>query len=283
MDPLLHEWLNLAVRWAHVLFGIAWIGASLYFMWLDAALEKPDPPQEGVAGELWSVHGGGFYHSRKFAVAPPKLPARLHWFKWEAGFTLITGLVLLALVFHVGMGGALYSDPRLAALGAVGGLLAFAVLLAVAWAVYDRLYRSEFARERPAAAAAVGAALLALSMWLLCRVMQPQAAYVHVGALVGAIMVANVFMVIIPGQRLMVEALAAGRAPDPERGRQGKIRSTHNSYLTLPVVFTMLSKNFSSTWGSEFNWIILAGVFAVGALVRHWFILHDRGRTSEGG
>jgi uncharacterized membrane protein len=282
MDPLVHEWLNLAIRWAHVMFGIALIGSSLYFMWLDASLEPPDPPRAGVAGEAWSVHGGGFYRVEKFGVAPPALPRRLHWFKWEAGMTFVTGALLLLLVFHYGMGGDVFVEPRLAALGGAGATAFFAALVCLSWLLYDALFRSALGRARPLHAAAIGFAALVVVIWALCRVMQPQAAFVHVGALIGTLMVANVWMIIIPNQRAMVEAVTAGRAPDADRGLQGKIRSTHNSYLTLPVVFMMLSKNFSSTWGSAHAWAILTGLIVIGAIVRHWFLLHDKGRTEEG-
>jgi uncharacterized membrane protein len=270
------------IRWAHVMFGIAWIGASLYFMWLDASLEPPDPPRQGVAGEVWSVHGGGFYRVEKFGVAPPALPPRLHWFKWEAGMTFLTGAALLVLVFYVGMGESVFVDPAFARLGGFGAGLLFAVLIAVAWLLYDALFKSRLGRERPLHAAAIGFAALVVAIWWLCKVMQPQAAFVHVGALIGTLMVANVWMIIIPNQRALVEAVKSGRAPDADRGLQGKIRSTHNSYLTLPVVMMMLSKNFSSTWGSEFNWVILTGLIVIGAVVRHWFLLLDKGRLREG-
>lgn len=282
MDPLIHEWLNLIVRWAHVMFAVAWIGASLYFMWLDASLEPPDPPRKGVAGELWSVHGGGFYRVEKYGVAPETLPARLHWFKWEAGMTWITGALLLILVFYMGMGGDVFTAPSLAKYGGLGAGLGFAALVAVCWAIYDAAFKSSFGRANPLQATAIGFVVLIAVVWALCQVMQPQVAYVHVGALIGSLMVANVWMIIIPNQRRMVEALREGRAPDADRGLQGKIRSTHNSYLTLPVVFMMLSKNFSSTWGSTWNWLILAGIVVVGALVRHWFLLVDKGKAREG-
>lgn len=282
MDPLVHEWLNLIVRWAHVLFAIAWIGSSFYFMWLDAALEPPDPPRPGVAGELWSVHGGGFYRVEKFGVAPPALPRRLHWFKWEAGLTFLSGALMLILVFYVGMGGDVFVEPALARFGGFGAALGFAALIGAAWLLYDRLFMSSFGRAAPLQATGIGFVGLVAVIWLLCSVMQPQIAYVHIGGLIGALMVANVWMIIIPNQTIMVADVKAGRAPDPERGLQGKIRSTHNSYLTLPVVFTMLSKNFSSTWGSRHSWLILTGIIVVGALVRHWFILHDKWRTQDG-
>ena len=282
MDPLVHEWLNLIIRWAHVMFGIAWIGASLYFMWLDASLEPPDPPRQGVAGEVWSVHGGGFYRVEKFGVAPPALPRRLHWFKWEAGMTFITGALLLTLVFYVGMGGDVFVHPAFSGFGGLGAGLLFAALVAIAWALYDALFKSALGRTRPLHAAAIGFVALVAAIWGLCAVMQPQAAFVHAGALIGTLMVANVWMIIIPNQRALVEAVREGRAPDAERGLQGKIRSTHNSYLTLPVVLMMLSKNFSSTWGSEYNWVILTGVIVIGAIVRHWFLLLDKGRLQDG-
>jgi uncharacterized membrane protein len=196
--------------------------------------------------------------------------------------TFITGALLLTLVFYVGMGGDVFVHPAFAGFGGLGAGLLFAALVAVAWALYDALFKSALGRARPLHAAGIGFVALVAVIWGLCAIMQPQAAFVHVGALIGTLMVANVWMIIIPNQRALVEAVREGRAPDAERGLQGKIRSTHNSYLTLPVVLMMLSKNFSSTWGSEYNWVILTGLIVIGAIVRHWFLLLDKGRLRDG-
>ena len=272
MDPLVHEWLNLIVRWVHVITAIAWIGSSFYFNWLDQHLVAPSPPRPGVAGEVWSVHGGGFYRAEKYALQPPGgLPPTLHWFKWEAAFTWISGALLLTLVYYVGEGGE-----------ALARAAKFVALLAVGWFAYDRLFKSGFGRTQPVAAAAIGYLALVAITWWVCREMPGHMGYIHVGALVGTIMVANVWMIIIPAQRNLVEAASRGATGDADFAAQAKLRSLHNNYLTLPVVFIMISKNFASTFASERSWLLLAGLFLVGAAIRHWFNLRNQGRLAEG-
>ena len=269
-------WSQLVARWAHVITGIAWIGTSFYFNWLNSRLHAPVTAEPGVGGELWSVHGGGFYRVVKYTVAPARLPSTLHWFKWEAYATWWTGFLLLWLVYYFGARAYLV-DPavaRLSILRAVGIGLA---TLAGAWLVYDLLCRSPLGR-RPLALAVVIAALVVGLAFVLSRTLAARAAYLHVGAALGTIMAANVWRVIIPAQREMVDALATGSEPDAARGKQAALRSLHNNYFTLPVVFVMISGHFPVTYGSPWSWAVLAGLFFIGVTTRHWFNLRNQGR-----
>ena len=275
MDALVGEWLNLVIRWAHVIFGIAWIGSSFYFNWLDSKLRPPSPARGKVEGEAWLVHSGGFYRVEKIDVAPEEIPAELHWFKWEAAFTWISGFVLLILLYHLGQGAFLQEAPEgFSDLLGIGALLA---LLAVTWAIYDLIWKSKLGDNARLAGSLLFVLLVVLS-WGLAQCMTGQAAYLHVGAVLGTIMTANVWMRIIPAQRALVAAAKAGTRPEARLGKEAKKRSLHNNYLTLPVVFIMLSTHFSSTWGSEWNWALLAALMLVGAAVRHAFNLRNRGR-----
>ncbi|MSQ55750.1 MAG: hypothetical protein EXR31_10330 [Betaproteobacteria bacterium] len=281
METYLLDWASLLLRWAHAIVGIAWIGASLYFIWLDDSLDAPTRSgarEEGVAGELWAVHGGGFYRAEKFAVAPGAVPQRLHWFKWEAYWTWFTGIALLALIYYGGAGSYLI-DPAvrpLSNLEAIGAGLAWLIggLL-----VYEGLCRSPLGRN-DAALAAVLLVLLAFAAWALTRTFSGRGAFIHYGALIGTIMVGNVAHVIIPGQRRMIEAMRAGRAPDPADGRAGKQRSVHNTYLTLPVVFVMVSNHYAMTFGAAWNWLVLVAFTVAGALIRVWFVRRHKGKAS---
>ena len=272
------SWLNLALRWGHVITGIAWIGTSFYFNWLNSRIAPPTGRSEpGVAGELWSVHGGGFYRFVKYAVAPAQLPATLHWFKWEAYATWLTGLSLLALIYYLQAGAFLVAPGSALAPVVVIGI--GAGTLVISWLVYDGLCRSPLGR-RPVLLTTLGFALMTALAWALTRMMSPRAAYLHVGAAIGTIMAANVLMVIIPSQQAMVAALARGQPPDALRGKQAALRSLHNNYLTLPVLFIMVSNHYPVTYGSWLNWAILAGLSVVGALTRHWFNLRNQGRRA---
>ena len=280
MTAHLEQWLNLGLRWAHVITGIAWIGTSFYFNWLNSRLAPPPPDRRepGVAGELWSVHGGGFYRVVKYTVAPRELPRTLHWFKWEAYATWLTGFALLVLIYYFGAASFLV-QPETAALGPRAAIAVGVGSLVAAWLVYDALCRSPLA-ARPVA---LGATLFVLGTalaWALAQPLSPRAAYLHVGAAIGTIMAANVLTVIIPAQRDMVAALIAGRTPDATRGQQAALRSLHNNYLTLPVLFVMVSSHYPATYGHKLNWAILAGLAVIGVATRHWFNLRNQGRKS---
>jgi len=279
----LGEWLNLTLRWIHVITGVAWIGTSFYFNWLNSRIAPPPPEraEPGVAGELWSVHGGGFYRVVKYSVAPAHLPATLHWFKWEAYATWLSGLVLLVLVYYLGAAAYLV-DPQVARLGGgTGPAIAVGLgSLAVAWLVYDTLCRSRLGKA-PLALGAVLFALATALAWGLAQLLASRAAYIHVGAALGTIMAANVFRVIIPSQRDMVAAMAQGRAPDAALGTQAALRSLHNNYFTLPVLFIMVSSHYPATYGHPRNWLILAVLALVGVATRHWFNLRNQGRPNR--
>src|SRR5215210_762025 len=258
--PYVLDWLNLLVRWAHVIVGIAWIGASLYFIWLDNSLE-PSKKSE-LAGELWAIHGGGFYHINKYKLAPTEVPARLHWFKWEAYWTFITGFALLVLLYYVSAEVYLI-DPAVMPLSKPA-----AIGIGLAWliggmVVYEGLCRSPLAKN-DSLLAVVLFVLLGLAAWGLTQTFSGRGAFIHYGALIGTIMVANVAHIIIPGQRRMVAAVTAGRAADPKDAAAGKQRSVHNTYFTLPVVFVMISNHYAMTW----SWLVLVGMTLGGALIR---------------
>jgi uncharacterized membrane protein len=282
MEAYLLDWLSLLGRWAHIIVGIAWIGASFYFVWLDNHLVQPadaQAAQRGVAGELWAVHGGGFYHSQKYRLAPPQLPAHLHWFYWEAYSTWLSGFFLLCLLYY-GAPALYLIDPSVLALAPWQAVAIGLATLAGGWLVYDGLCRSPLGGS-DRALAAVLALLLCAAAWGLCSVFSGRGAYLHFGALLGTMMVANVFFVIIPGQRRSVAAMREGREPDPRDGIRGKQRSVHNTYFTLPVLFTMISNHYASTWGSPHRLAALIGLTFAGAAIRAWFVLrhkaHERG------
>jgi uncharacterized membrane protein len=275
------EWLNLLVRWLHVIAGVAWIGASFYFIWLDDHLRAPaDPADEarGVGGEVWSVHGGGFYHAQKYRVAPQVLPSPLHWFKWEAYTTWWSGILLTALIYWYGAGIYLI-DPAVADLSQAEAVTIAVGFIAGGWIVYDLLCKSPLAGD----ARVFGLVLLggcSLLAWALCQLFSGRGAFIHFGAVLGTIMVANVFFVIIPGQKKMVAAAERGETPDPQYGIRGKQRSVHNTYFTLPVLFVMTSNHFALVYGHEFNWLILIGISLAGALIRIWFVARHKGKAS---
>lgn len=276
MGVHLAEWLNLALRWLHLTVGIAWIGSSFYFVWLDNHLTKP---AEGEAsGELWSVHGGGFYHNQKYQVAPAKMPDHLHWFKWEAYSTWLSGFSLLVLVYYVGAESFLI-DPAKAPLSPAAGIAIGLAALVLGWLVYDGLCRS------PAGAnnLTLGIFWFAMLVWAayaLDQLFNARAAYLHIGAILGTAMVGNVFLVIIPNQRKVVADLIAGRTPDPRLGAAAKQRSLHNNYMTLPVLFIMISHHYPMTYGAERPWLVLALLGLTGVAIRHVFNLRGRGRTT---
>jgi uncharacterized membrane protein len=280
MEAYFIDWLNLLGRWVHLVTGIAWIGSSFYFIWLDNHLEAPKDPADdakGVGGELWSVHGGGFYHAQKYRVAPATLPATLHWFKWEAYSTWISGMFLLALIYWYGASIYLV-DPAVMALTPAAAVGIGAGVLLIGWLVYDGLCRSPLGRS-DGLLGAVLFALVAFLAWGLCQLFSGRGAYIHYGAVLGSIMVANVFFVIIPGQKRMVAAAEKGEAPDPADGIRAKQRSVHNTYFTLPVLFVMTSNHFAQTFNHPYNWAILMGLSLAGALIRVWFVARHKGRA----
>ena len=281
VDAYIVDWLSLLVRWLHVITGIAWIGSSFYFIWLDDHLELPREPADtnkGVGGELWSVHGGGFYHAQKYKLAPRRLPEHLHWFKWEADTTWLSGIILTALVYWYGAEVYLIdrSVADLAPPIAVGVAISFII---GGWFIYDLLCKSPLARDTRIFAGTL-LFLSALLAWGLCELFGGRGAYIHFGAVLGTIMVANVFFVIIPGQKKMVAAAARGEAPDPVHGLRGKQRSVHNTYFTLPVLFVMTINHYSMVYGHRYNWLILTGIALAGALIRIYFVERHKGRAS---
>ena len=272
------DWLNLVLRWSHMIVGIAWVGASFYFIWLDNHLHVPLDPADaakGIGGEVWAVHGGGFYTAKKFTVAPARLPPELHWFKWEAYTTLITGFFLLCLVYYYGAEITLI-DPSVMALSKPEAIGLGIGSLVVGWLVYDGLCRSAFGNDD----AVLGGLLFlfcAAAAWALCQVFSGRGAYIHFGAMLGTIMALNVYFVIIPGQRELVKAKEEGRTPDPKFGLTGRQRSVHNTYFTLPVLFTMISNHYAGLYGHEWNWVLLLMVSVAGALIRVWFVQRHKG------
>ena len=269
------DWVNLALRWAHVIVGIAWIGASLYFIWLDDHLQPSGDAR--VAGELWAIHGGGFYRAEKFRLAPARMPATLHWFKWEAYWTWFTGMALLGLMYYAHA--ELYLvDPQVMPLSTSWAIATGLAFIIGGYSIYEGLCRSPFAKNDYILSASL-LLLLALAAWGLTRVFGGRGAFMHYGAILGTIMVANVAHVIIPGQRRMVEAMQAGLEPDPRDGLMGKQRSVHNTYFTLPVVFTMISGHYAAVFGARSAWLVLVAMTIAGALVRVWFVMRHKGRA----
>lgn len=271
-------WINLAVRWLHFITGIAWIGSSFYFVWLDNHLEEPKEKKKGMSGELWSVHGGGFYHKQKYAVAPEQMPDNLHWFKWEAYFTWMSGFALLAIIYYLGADLFLIDRAKmdLSQWQAIGISLAF---LVGGWGFYDTLCRSPIGADNRLTGIIWFASLVAAA-YALTHIFSDRAAFIHIGAIVGTAMAANVFMVIIPNQKKVVAALTAGEEPDPKLGKIGKQRSLHNNYMTLPVLFLMVSNHYPMTFSNPYNWVVIAGLGLVGVMVRHFFNLRHKGKTS---
>jgi len=273
----LRDLADLVLRLLHVVAGIAWIGASFYFIRLDLGLAPPKDPadaERGVAGEYWGVHGGGFYHSQKYKVAPPKLPEHLHWFKWEAYTTWLSGFALLVVLYWLDADTRLV-DPSVADLSAWQAVAISAAGLALAWLAYDAACR--FLRDDRLVAVAV-AVLVTLSAFAAGELFAARASFLQVGAMLGTIMAANVFFVIIPAHWELVRAKQQGREPDPAPGLRAKQRSVHNNYLTLPVVFTMLAGHFPLAFGSGHAWLVLLAIFAIVAAIRHFFNRWHTGR-----
>src|SRR3954468_14344039 len=272
----LSEWLNLAIRWLHLTAGIPCIASSFYFVWLDNHLKAP---AEGEAsGELWSVHGGGFYHNRKYQVAPGAMPDQLHWFKWEAYFTWLSGFSRMLLIYYVGAQSFLI-DPAKAALAPAAAIGIGLAAQAFGWLAYDLLCRSPI-RSSNSVLGIWWFIILLFAAVALDALFNARAAYLHVGAMIGTVMVANVFFIIIPNQRKVVADLIAGRTPDPALGAAAKQRSLHNNYMTLPVLFIMISNHYPMTYGAERPWVVLALLGLTGVAVRHVFNLRGRGQAT---
>ncbi len=282
MDAYVIEWLGLLLRWLHLIVGIAWIGASFYFVWLDNSLRPPQDEsllRKGVAGELWAVHGGGFYNPQKYLVAPAFLPKELHWFKWEAYSTWLTGMLLMSVLYY-SQASTWMLDPGRASSSALTPAAAVALgagCLILGWIVYDGLCRLLVERSQ-LLLGTIYYGFVVATAWVLMQCLSGRAAVLHVGAMMGTAMVGNVFFVIIPGQKKILAQMLRGEAPNPVYGQRAKQRSVHNNYLTLPVLFCMVSNHFAFVYGHDFAWAGLALILLAGALIRHFFNQRHRGR-----
>jgi uncharacterized membrane protein len=275
MSAIFLEWLSALLRWAHIMAGIAWIGTSFHFIWLEAALRRREDQAPGIAGETWMVHGGGFYLAEKYAVAPARLPDELHWFKYEAYFTWITGFLLLVVIYYFGAQTFLI-DREKVSLDPVWASTLSAGSLAAGWFIYDALCRSPLGRKTGALAAALFIEI-AVFTFFYHGIFSDRAAFLHVGAMIGTIMAASVFLVIIPNQKKVVADLIAGRSPDPALGKEAAQRSLHNNYLTLPVIFMMISSHYPVMFGHPWSPLIALGIVVAGGLIRHYFNIANRG------
>ncbi len=266
---VLWEWAELSVRWLHVITGIAWIGSSFYFIALDLGLHRDRALATGADGEEWQVHGGGFYHVQKYLVAPSEMPDGLVWFKWESYATWLSGFAMLVLVYY--LGSDLYLiDPDIADLSQAQAIAISLGSLAFGWIVYDLICKSRFGDDSTRLMIGLYVILVGMA-WGYTQVFTGRAALLHLGAFTATIMSANVFFIIMPNQRVVVADLMAGRKPDPKYGKIAKQRSTHNNYLTLPVVFLMLSNHYPLVFATQYNWVIASLVFLMGVTIRHWF------------
>ena len=272
---ILWDWTMFGLRWLHAITAIAWIGSSFYFIALDLGLRKADDLPKGACGEEWQVHGGGFYHIRKYTVAPARMPEHLTWFKWEAYTTFLSGFALLVVMYY--FGAELYLvDPTVRDLSPVGAVALSLGSIAGGWLIYDLICKSKLGADQMRLMLALYGVLVVMS-WAYAQLFSGRAALLHLGAFTATIMAANVAMVIIPNQKKVVADLVAGRAPDPALGAQAKQRSLHNNYLTLPVLFLMLSNHYPLAFATQWNWLIGALVFLMGVTIRHFFnTLHAR-------
>ncbi|NNU79489.1 urate hydroxylase PuuD [Halovulum dunhuangense] len=273
---IIEAWAEFAVRWLHVITGIAWIGSSFYFIALDLGLRKAADMPKGVHGEEWQVHGGGFYHIEKYLVAPDRLPEHLIWFKWESYATWLSGFATLVLVYY--LGAELYLiDPNVLDITAMQGVAISVASIAFGWIVYDFLCKSRIGEDSTLLMILLFGVLVFMA-WGYTQVFSGRAALLHLGAFTATIMSANVFMIIIPNQKIVVADLKAGRTPDPKYGKIAKQRSTHNNYLTLPVIFLMLSNHYPLAFATEYNWAIASLVFLMGVTIRHYFNTRHAGK-----
>jgi uncharacterized membrane protein len=274
----LMEWLNIVVRVMHITFGIAWIGASFYFVFLENALNRTDNVRDELAGNLWAVHGGGFYYLEKYKVAPKTIPKQLHWFKYEAYFTWLSGFVLLTVIYYFNAS-ALLIDPTVLKLTTGPAILLSIGSLLLGWVIYDLLCRSPLVKY-PVTFALAGVLILVGFAWFYGHVYSGRAAYIHFGAMLGSLMAGNVFFVIIPSQKAMVNAASKGLPPDASKGKNALRRSIHNNYFTLPVLFVMVSNHFPSTFGNKYQWLVLAAISLGAAGIKHWLNLREQGKLS---
>ena len=273
--PVLWEWLEFAVRWLHVITAISWIGTSFYFIALDLGLRKISAYEDGIAGEEWQVHGGGFYNIRKYTVAPSHLPEHLTWFKWEAYATWISGFTLMAIVYYLGADIFLIDDNKMS-MPIYLGIIISITSLGITWIIYDLLCKSGIGKKSNLLMILLFVYIVILA-WGFDQIFTGRAAFIHLGAVTATIMAFNVFMVIIPKQKIVIAALKAGQTPDAHYGFVAKQRSTHNNYLTLPVLFLMLSNHYPLSFSTEYNWIIASVVFLMGVTIRHYFnTIHAR-------
>ena len=272
------DWASFAVRWLHIITAMAWIGSSFYFVALDLGLKKVPNLPVGAHGEEWQVHGGGFYHIQKYLVAPEAMPEHLVWFKWESYFTWLSGFFLLALVYY-GSADLVMVDRNVLDISGTTAILISLASIGVGWVIYDLLCKSPLGDSPTILMLLLYAMLVAMS-WGYTQLFTGRAAFLHLGAFTATIMTANVFFIIIPNQKIVVAVLKAGRTPDPKYGKIAKLRSTHNNYLTLPVVFLMLSNHYPLAFGTEFNWVIASLIFIIGVLIRHFFNSEHAGKGS---
>ena len=273
------EWINLIVRWAHVVLGIAWIGASFYFIFLENSLNRTKNLRDELAGNLWAIHGGGFYYVEKLKNAPGVLPEKLHWFKYEAYFTWLTGMLLLTLVYYLNAKSFMV-DPGVSDITPGTAILIGVTSLLLGWFCYDLMCRSPLLAY-PRIFGALGFILLVSISMILTHYLSGRAAFIHVGALLGTIMAGNVFFVIIPAQKELVSAAKKNLPPDPRKGTYAGLRSLHNNYITLPVIFVMISNHFPGTFAPTYNWAILAVLTLGSVAVRHYINLYEKGKYAS--
>ena len=266
---IIWEWLSFAARWLHVITAIAWIGSSFYFIALDLSLQKNPNLPKNVHGEEWQVHGGGFYHIQKYLVAPAELPTHLTWFKWESYATWVSGFALMCIVYYAGADLYLI-DRNLWDVEPWVGILTSIGTIVISYLIYDLLCKSKLGQQ-PTLLMVLLYFILIFAAWGYTQIFTGRAAFLHLGAITATIMSCNVFMVIIPNQKVVVADLIANKTPDPKYGKIAKLRSTHNNYLTLPVIFLMLSNHYPLAFGTEYNWVIASLVFLMGVTIRHYF------------
>lgn len=279
MSAVILDWANLLIRWFHMITGIWWIGSSLYFVTLDNSFEPPKEPRDGVEGESFMVHGGFYYLVEKRLMQPGKMPEKLHWFKWEATFTWISGMFLLAVVYYF-TGGSYLIDAKVADITLQQAVLLSLGLVVGCWLLYDFVWQTIGKKNESVGTALSLIGLVGLS-YGLTQVFSGRAAFIHFGAILGTIMVANVWIRILPGQQKMLDDALAGKTPDYSQGKFAKVRSVHNSYMTFPVLFMMISNHFPRTFGNQYNWIVALLLFIFGAGIRHFMITSERGKAAR--